>query len=1074
MEPTRSAYVLLKKHLLHFDATRVAKPQSNAAAPTGLTTSSAGGATDASAKRLLMGNAQSNSESVAFIFQHISAIHRMDGAPSGSVAQPTAKGSKSANLLTNSLPAKSQLGMELEYAVYCMSKASERFPSPQLSLIDLMRAVVQHMVYHRTNTGVVSGEYILKALMMFFGAEKYEGFSRYAMALMECGCLRVATIRGVANAPGQPAPVIQTIPEFERAFFHVGIPTQVAELSKLVPFQEAASRLLCLFCARAVQDGANELIYMSHSRWLFGPPPAASQQQSSSPPKASVADDVDDPCSPFPERFRRGVLGPLFQYVSGFCMSECTMLEALHDQCAIVRLNGVKFALAQLSPSNAPPLVFDADSGKKARCNTSVSLLMGFPEHMADNVIHIGVKKLLDAVTMCETPRRCVATNESPEEFRLRMRHLGARMFSLSSAIFFRPEAADTTFIDHHRRLWRPHSPAGAQGTPLGEKSGHSDMRELGGLVDNAVDDQMGMALRAKRPYNGLPTSVPFALNHRLGTHTLSRRSCSSATQILLSARDACAPFGGCVCTAMFYHGTLILSDCHPYVTALLGLRARWSFYDAAPPRVVNIADEGAASSSSQAMFVSSASAASFGLRMSAAGSELWSGLPPKEHMPQGVFADSAFGEPTSGTSGSSQQYSQQSPMSPSAYADERPESPRSPTSQHEDSNSLVRSMAALHPHLFHIACYLSDDIAQLLPRPTTCPKEESSAEDAREEKLQSDSPVRGRPKSEFPSAGGPASNASSHQPSTKTSFKYECAEDVSLSHHLRHTMSSGVYHGVHLSASGIDIVLVLPLRMASAERETLGTQASCEDDVVNAITTRFMEELSTITREINSLSSHMARSDSIPREVEISSGGGTSANGDESMSQHVDPTTLHGATSSGSRSSDAATPPNVGVTVTREVATTAPLCLVHDLALGTAEFLGGVLGSQEETPHAQRVVPSALMLNRATVFLREANAASQLLGTSLRLPRRHPDDTNTTDAPFAVEATTRVILGRSAFSEKDKRGPHNVVYARQSAGQQVYFGVSNATAGVSATLRGVEEHYVQFASSCRSHTVVI
>jgi hypothetical protein len=119
-------------------------------------------------------------------------------------------------------------------------------------------------------------------------------------------------------------------------------------------------------------------------------------------------------------------------------------------------------------------------------------------------------------------------------------------------------------------------------------------------------------------------------------------------------------------------------------------------------------------------------------------------------------------------------------------------------------------------------------------------------------------------------------------------------------------------------------------------------------------------------------------------------------------------------------------------------------------------------------------------MLNRATVFLKEANVLSQLLGTSFRQPLRHPDEDNgAMDPPFAIEPTTRVILGRSAFADRDRRGPHAVIYARQSGGQQVFFGVptsgaASATSQFPATLRHVEEQYVQFVSSSRSHTVVI
>eukprot|EP00331_Platyophrya_macrostoma_P009190 CAMPEP_0176428286 /NCGR_PEP_ID=MMETSP0127-20121128/13062_1 /TAXON_ID=938130 /ORGANISM="Platyophrya macrostoma, Strain WH" /LENGTH=225 /DNA_ID=CAMNT_0017809945 /DNA_START=1 /DNA_END=678 /DNA_ORIENTATION=- len=225
-----------------------------------------------------------------------------------------------------------------------------------------------------------------------------------------------------------------------------------------------------------------------------------------------------------------------------------------------------------------------------------------------------------------------------------------------------------------------------------------------------------------------------------------------------------------------------------------------------------------------------------------------------------------------------------------------------------------------------------------------------------------------------------------------------------------------------------------------------------------------------------------MAKSDAMPREVEPFSSsspstGGTaggshsssSANGSSGGALHVDP--IHVDPMSGASRLMDGTISVSGTTVTKEFATSAPLCLVHDLALGVGEFLDGALGTQDDTPHNQRVVPSALLLNRANVFLKECQVVAQILGTPLRLPIRHPDDTNRVDVPFATEQTTRVILGRSALSDKDRKGPHNVLFSRMSGGQQIYYG---STTAQSATLRTVEDHVAQFIAASRSHTVVI
>lgn len=116
------------------------------------------------------------------------------------------------------------------------------------------------------------------------------------------------------------------------------------------------------------------------------------------------------------------------------------------------------------------------------------------------------------------------------------------------------------------------------------------------------------------------------------------------------------------------------------------------------------------------------------------------------------------------------------------------------------------------------------------------------------------------------------------------------------------------------------------------------------------------------------------------------------------------------------------------------------------------------------------RRTPTTALLNRGTVFLEESNVLATLLGAPLRTPRMYMDDHASADFPFAVEPTTRVLLGRSAFQEKDRKGAHSVLYARQSGGQQVYFGAPS----VHCTLRNVEDLLLNKMNTSTAHTAVV
>jgi hypothetical protein len=1042
MDPVRGAYYLLKAHLLHYDAPRqtakaAARQPANGGGPaTGTTTTSSAqsgnptGIPAGDSKQRLFGGrgAQGASEVARFISEHIHAIRNADPSAFGSSTFTTSNRSntRTASRVGGSgetnTTRRDKLTHDLEYALFCLHKSHERFPSPRLSLLELTRAMATHMVFHKNNQGVVNGEYIMKALMLFFGVDKQDALSRYIGPLVNCGCLR----------PTAASKGVRTVNDVEKSGFYVQVPAELREIHRLFDFRESASRLVCIYCTRAVEDGANELIYLSHSRWLFGEPPSAD---------VAASKPIDDPCGMFPEQFRRGFVGPLFQFISSFCLSECRMFETLHDQCAIIRLNGVKMVVAQLFPCNIPPLVLDPESGKKARCDTPVVLMMGLPERIPNNVIHMSVKKILDSVEMSIGPRSMFGTDLPSDVFREEVRRLGAKIFSLATHLFFSMEIPDCTF----------ETSSNAQ---------EPNRRELGGLLDNGVMDQVYNATRTKRPINGFPTRVPFALNHRTSTHPLSRKSCSSATQILLSLRDTCAAFGGCVCSAMFYHGALVLSDTHPYVTALLGLFVRLSLYKAqpVPQMLINTFDGDVTQAATMAHLLS---------RCCAMSSECSTGFPVRDQLPAGMYADTHFGEPTSRSGahaspqgspgpGRSDPPTPASPNGASPRHSEGPSSPthgeapaysgaRSPSTATNDEESSLLPSHLTEQTLYPGYCFLSEELVALLPKPAKCPRNQRADSD-----------------------------------------KYDCHDPLSPNAPIE-LMEPGFYHTVHLSANGVDIILILPEVYSAAAPAVSspapsGTFPSPSSSVQESIRATFQEELSSLGREISSLSTQLSRSDTIPREVDLNPDGGNS--GDNEGGVHVDPAAGTGRDNGGSGSSPAnhAAPGGSGATTMQTVqsALSSSLCAVHDLALGVTEFVDGSLGSQEEIAHFQRVVPSALMLNRATVFLKEANVLSQLLGTSFRQPLRHPDEDNgAMDPPFAIEPTTRVILGRSAFADRDRRGPHAVIYARQSGGQQVFFGVptsgaASTTSQFPATLRHVEEQYVQFVSSSRSHTVVI
>ena len=85
----------------------------------------------------------------------------------------------------------------LEHAVYHVTRAGQRFPVPQMTLLELIPAVHLHLSFHQSILGKVSGEYVLRALSAFFCMDRNEVHVRYAVPLLQCGCL----------TPAHPSPI---------------------------------------------------------------------------------------------------------------------------------------------------------------------------------------------------------------------------------------------------------------------------------------------------------------------------------------------------------------------------------------------------------------------------------------------------------------------------------------------------------------------------------------------------------------------------------------------------------------------------------------------------------------------------------------------------------------------------------------------------------------------------------------------------------------------------------------------------------------------------------------------------
>jgi hypothetical protein len=283
------------------------------------------------------------------------------------------------------------------------------------------------------------------------------------------------------------------------------------------------------------------------------------------------------------------------------------------------------------------------------------------------------------------------------------------------------------------------------------------------------------------------------------------------------------------------------------------------------------------------------------------------------------------------------------------------------------------------------------------------------------------------------------------------------------------------------MTASGIDIVLIInkqgeqptcfpppPPPSAAKREEPLGPEGTADQPAAqdwDKVVSHFHYELLCNAREIASLASSIAKFDSIQRELDKGADIGNPAMAVAAVpatdvEAHADPNAAGGVGSPDRRASTG-TPP---------VSSYGAMSLVHDLTLGTAEFVDGPLSLQGDAAIHRQQQPSPQALQRGTNFISESTLVSRILGVPLRMPKHHADDLNAVDYPFTNEGSSRVILGRSAFAEKDRKGSHAVLYARQAGGQQLYFGPSAAN----VTLRNAEEALQSMPCNQLSHTVVV
>ncbi|EKG07253.1 protein kinase, putative [Trypanosoma cruzi] len=410
-----------------------------------------------------------------------------------------------------------------EALIVCCS-STQRFPLPQVTLAELLRIFHEHMQYHLDLEGLLAGDYILNSFSLFFACDRQEAFQRYTMPLVELGILRPID----AN--------YRNLGKFEAARFFYRPPC-LSDLH-LLPFRESLSRFICIFCHKSCIEGGNELIYVSHSRWMFGPQPSA----------PDAKDSLSSPFSPFPEALRRGFLGPLMQFVTSFCIDDCKVHDAWGSDCCIVRLDGVKVALVLLSLNNTSLTVLNPEENNLDRCDCPTTVLFGFPEGVPDAKIRLALQCMFDVVEMREGPRVDfgVVFGQSPDEFRRWCRSIGNKFFYMTSDLFFNTQGSSC--MSSLRPDWELISLPGT------EKS------------------------RYERNERGFMSYEPHILNPLLRAAPLSSRAFALALDLRCCferAISAKRTLGGCFAMVLLVGVRVILSDCHPYLTSLLRAEAR-------------------------------------------------------------------------------------------------------------------------------------------------------------------------------------------------------------------------------------------------------------------------------------------------------------------------------------------------------------------------------------------------------------------------------------------------------------------------------------------------------------------
>ncbi|RNE99460.1 putative protein kinase [Trypanosoma rangeli] len=412
----------------------------------------------------------------------------------------------------------------LREALIVCCGSTRRFPLPQVTLVELLCIFNEHMQYHVDAEGALAGDYILNSLCFFFLCDRQEALQRYAIPLVELGTLRPADSN------------YRSLIKFEavRCCFR---PACTLDLHSL-PLRESLLRFVCIFCHQSCVEGGNELIYLSHSRWVFG----------SQPNVSDAKDFLDSPFSPFPEALRRGFLGPLMQFVTSFCISDCKAHDTWGSDCCIVCLDGVKVALVLLALNNTPLMVMNPGEQNLDRCDCPTTVLFGFPEDVPDAHIRLALQCMLDVVEMREGPRVDFGAvfGQSPESFRRWCRSIGNQLFYMKNELLFGPQGS--SYVSSLRPDWELLS---LPGTDKG---------------------------RSERNDRGSVSGVSHFICPFLQAAPLSRRTFALALELRWSFGNAIASMrtlGGCFATMILVGAQVILTDCHPYLTSLLSVEAR-------------------------------------------------------------------------------------------------------------------------------------------------------------------------------------------------------------------------------------------------------------------------------------------------------------------------------------------------------------------------------------------------------------------------------------------------------------------------------------------------------------------